>query len=287
MVRRTLLPCLLLCALVLPGCVEAEESWELDRKGGGTYALVVRWNADLWRRVGDILGAKVMARIAGPGFPLRPELWRDGLKDLPGVTIGDVGERDTDTGLRELHVALTFKRMEDLLGWEVLAGRRVTIEAEQPEKGASTKPLRATLTMEPIARVPVLDRIAALVEAAEKPPAKAEGAAAERDPPPLARMGLERTAAEMIWKLVRLPLGEVKLQSRVRVPGELVSKQGTPVDKETREATYTWSFADLRRVDADRTIRLRWRILSFDESPALDHPGQRDPRPRAPDGSKK
>lgn len=283
---RRLLPLLLLFALVLPGCVEAEETWDLDRKGGGAYELTLRWNADLWRRVRGVLGAKVMGRVAGEGFPLRPELWRDGLKNLPGVTIEDCSERDTDTALRELHVRVTFKRLADLLGWEVLARRTVRLEVEKPEKGSEASP-RATFTMEPIARVPVLDRIADLVEAVEKPPAKAEGAAAARDPPPLARIGIERTAADMVWRLVKLPLGKVKLTSRVRLPGDLVSRQGRPAGEETREAVYHWGFDDLRAVDTDRTIRLRWRMLAFDETPAVDHKGTKDPRPRAPDGSKR
>ncbi len=49
------------------------EEWTFDEKGGGTYALTVRWNADLWRRVEEVLGARVMERLVGRPFPLRKE----------------------------------------------------------------------------------------------------------------------------------------------------------------------------------------------------------------------
>lgn len=276
-----------LLGLMLPllaGCTEAEETWTLDRKGGGEYALTLRWDADLWRRVRGVLGAKVMRRLADPGIPLRTAQWRDGLEDLEGVTILELEEVETGTGMRELRLRARFARLEQILRWEVLAGRRVRIEPEPEAPGA---PPRATLYMEPIARVPILDKVAALVEAAEKPPPPAEGGAAERDPPPLERMGIDVAAADMVWRLVKLPLGAVRLQSRVVVPGEIQSIRGRSPAEETTEAVFAWTFADLRRVDADRTVRLRWRQRAFDETPALDHPGRRDPRARAPDGSKK
>ena len=282
--RRALLALLCCLALGFAGCTEAEEDWTLDRKGGGEYALTVRWNADLWRRVRGVLGAKVMERLAGPGFPLRVELWRDGLKNLEGVKILALEERDTDTEMRELHLRARFEKLEQILRWDVLAARRVRLETAA--KGAAGPP-RATLYMEPIARVPILDRVAALVEAVERPPPAAEGGAADRDPPPLARIGIERAAAEMVWRMVKLPLGQAALQTRVQVPGDVVSIRGQAPAEDTRAATFRWTFADLRRVDADRTVRLRWRTLAFDDSPPLDHAGQRDPRPRAPDGSKK
>lgn len=283
--RRLLLILALMPMLLgLAGCTEAEETWTFDRKGGGEYALVVRWNADLWRRVRGVLGSKVMARLAGDGFPLRAELWRDGLRDLEGVEILELEARDTDTGMRELRLRARFQKVEQILRWDVLAGRTVRIEPPSKEDGG---PARTTFYMEPIPRVPVLDQVAALVEAAENPPPAPEGAAAARDPLPLERFGIEPSAGAMVWRMVKLPLGEVRLRTRVIAPAPLASVRGRPVLDETTQADFQWTFADLRRSDADRTVRLRWDPREFDEGQALDHRGQRDPRARAPDGSRK
>ena len=44
---RRALPCLLcLLAPVLAGCVEIDEHWTFDAKGGGMYALKVAWDGD-------------------------------------------------------------------------------------------------------------------------------------------------------------------------------------------------------------------------------------------------
>lgn len=283
--RRLAVLALIPLFLGLGGCTEAEETWTFDRKGGGEYALVLRWNADLWRRVRGVLGSKVMSRLAADGFPLRTALWRDGLKDLEGVEIVELEERDTDTGMRELRLRARFQKVEQILRWDVLAGRTVRIEPGSKEGGGTP---RATLYMEPIARVPILDRIAALVEAVEKAPPAPKGPAADRDPPPLERIGIEASAAEMVWRMVRLPLGEVSLRTRIVAPGELASVRGRPVGETTKQADFTWTFADLRRADADRTVRLRWDMLDFDETRAVDHKGRKDPRAgRAPDGSRK
>ena len=266
--------------LGLAGCTEAEETWTLNRKGGGEYALVLRWNADLWRRVRGVLGAKVMRRLAGDGFPLRTELWRDGLSGLEGVEILELEERDTDTGMRELRLRARFGKLEQILRWDVLAGRRVKVE---PQEGKGGGEGRVAFSMEPIAQVPVLDRVAALVEAVEKPQPMPTGPAAERDPGPLERMGIEASAAQMVWRMVKLPLGKASLRVRVVAPDDLVSVRGRPVDERTQQADATWTFADLRRADADRTVRLRWRKREFDETPAFE----RWPARAAPAGAGK
>lgn len=282
---RALRPLLLAAVLaLLAGCTRAEETWTFDRKGGGEYALTVRWDPDLWRRVRGVLGARVMDRLAANGFPLRAALWRDGLQDREGITILELGERDVEGGQREIHLRARFERLEQMLAWDVLAGRTVRLAVPTKEAGGTP---RATLYMEPIPRVPVLDRIADLVEAVEKPPQAAEGAAAARDPPPLERAGIDRAAGAMVWKMVKQPLAAVGLRVRIVTPGDVVSVRGRPAGERTRQADFGWTFADLRRVDADRTVRVRWRPLAFDERPGVDRRGRRDPRPRAPDGSRK
>ncbi len=73
----------LLLSLVLligTGCTEVEETLSFDSKGGGTYRLVLRRDADLWQRVGGVLGKGVLARIEGRSM-------EDGLELLPGVRL--------------------------------------------------------------------------------------------------------------------------------------------------------------------------------------------------------
>ncbi len=271
--RVALLLALLLAVPLLGGCTEAEETWTLDRKGGGTYELVLRWNADLWRRVRGILGAKVMHRVARPGFPLRTELWRDGLKGLEGVKILELEARDGESGLQELRLKASFQQLSQMLRWEPLAGRTVRVTVPTAAERGKTSAPKAGLYMEPLGRVPVLDRVAALVEAVEKPPPAAEGAAALRDPPPLERMGIDRGAADMVWRMLKPQLAKIRLTSRFHLPGDLVSRRGTTVDERTREAAFTWTFADLRNPKADRTARVRWRMLVSDETRALERRG--------------
>jgi len=291
--RRSLLAPLLAVLLGLAGCVEAKEDWTFDRKGGGTYELVLRWNADLWRRAGDVLGTKVMRRMAGRGFPLRVSQLRDGLSGIDGVEIERLETRDTDTGLREIVLKVRFRHLRDLLKWDVMAGRTVRVDTDARAKGAKgakddpagdLRPARARLVMEPIARVPVLDALAALLEAEQHPPPPPPPAARPRDPLPLERLGLRREAADLVWRMLKLPLRKVRLDVHVTLPGDVISVRGRPVQGATREASFTWDFAALRKADTDRTVRLRWQMLSLDKAPVVSHVGTKDPRARRPDG---
>ncbi len=285
--RRTL-PLLLVLLAGLTGCVEAEESWNLDRKGGGTYKLVLRWNAGLWRRVGDVLGPKVMARVAGNGFPLHVSQLRDGLSGLEGVTIKRLESKGTDSGLTEIGLEVGFRHLRDLLAWEVMAGRTIRVDVKAPDAqaaGRAAGPGSARLYMEPIPRVPVLDKLAALLEAEAKPPPKAPRGAAQRDPPPLERLGLARRDAGLVWRMLKLPLEKVSLKVNVALPGDLLRVGGRPADESGRTASFDWDFAALRKAGTDRTVRLSWRMLSLDEAPRVKNEGRADPRSRRPDGS--
>lgn len=253
---RRLLPLLLGC-LLLAGCVEAEETWALDGEGGGIYALTVRWDAELWRRVGEVLGPQVMRRVATPGFPLRAAQWRDSLKDLQGVEVLALEESLEEGGVRRLSTRLKFRRVADLLRWEVLAGRRMQIEPPSGDAGARRL---ARLSMEPIVHVPVLDRVAALAEA---PPAAADPAA-PLDPPPLVRLGLDPEALRLVGAMLKPALERVVLRVRCRLPGPLVSVRGRLQAGQTDTVDFTWSFDDLRRRTTDRTVRLRWDVRDID-----------------------
>lgn len=273
--------CLMLAAALLAGCVEAEEDWTFDDKGGGVYALTLRWNADLWRRATDVLGPTVMARLEGRAFPLRAEQWRDGLAGLPGVEILELAERDTDTGLREIALRARFEHMSDLLRWEVLARRSVRVEIE-PQAGegedADEAPPRCRFSMQPVARVPVLDRIAALLDAEERPPPPAEGPAATRDPPPLERLGLDRGAAEMVWRMAKQPLQSVRLRLRFHLPGVVVRRNGKPARDASKDVEIGYDFPKLRKRDSDRAVRFTWQMRAFDRAPLVEHVGDADPR---------
>ena len=138
-----------------------------------------------------------MERLVGRPFPLRKEQIADGLKGLPGVKVASLTEGDTDTGLRELATVVQFERLDALLRWELLARRTFRLEPylKPGEKESREKPAICKFYMEPVAQVPVLDRVGALLNAAESPPPKAEGPPAARDPGPLGRLGLERESA--------------------------------------------------------------------------------------------
>ena len=256
-----------LACLLLAGCVEAEEVWTLDGEGGGTYALSVQWDADLWRRVGEVLGPTVMRRFADPGFPLRAAQWRDGLRGLAGVEIVSLEETAGEGGARRIATTLKFRRVEDVLRWELLAGRRVRIQPPDPAGG--DRPV-ATWAMEPLARVPILDAVAAVAEAEARPPPPAGAGPAELDPPPLARLGLDRTAAGLVAAMLRPALERAVLRVRLELPGRVVGLRGQPAGDVGPTAAFSWSFADLRLAATDRTVRCRWEVRDIDRVPAVD-----------------
>ncbi len=259
----------------LTGCVEAEETWTLDAKGGGTYELVLRWNADLWRRVEEVVGAQAMRRFAGHGFPLRPAQIRDGLKGLEGVEITRLEEGQTDTGLRELALTVRFRRLADLLRWEVIAGRTLEVGREDLRPGEpESTPRHVRFHMEPIARVPVLDRLAALLEAEARPPPEPPRGLAERDPGPLERLGIDRAAATLVHRMLKPPLTRVRLQVNVITPSPLVSVGGERRRGSDTRAAFRWDFAALRDAKTDRRVRLRWRMRERDVAPEARNAGR-------------
>jgi len=260
--------------------VEAEEDWRFDAKGGGTYALTVRWNADLWRRVGEVLGPKVMASLSGRAFPLRKAQWADGLKGLDGVEVLSLAESDTDTGLREISARVKFRALEDLLAWEVLARRTMRVASDEPDDDAGVaRPSKevaiCNFYMEPIAHVPVLDRVGALLNALDRPPPPAEGAAAARDPGPLDRLGLESDAAELVWHMVKLPLAGARLRVQVHVLGEIIEEDGHLRLNRGRVLKREWDFAALRKGETKRTVHFAWRPRSLDVAPFAKQRGDR------------
>jgi hypothetical protein len=268
----------------LGGCAEVEEQWVLGEKGGGTWTLSLRWNADLWRRVRGVLGPAVTDRLRGRALPLRPQAWRDSLAGVEGVTIVECEERDTDTGMRELRVQLRFEKLRALMQWELMRRRTVRVETRPAPGAAENDPPLCRFAMEPIARVPVLDPLAALLEARDNPPPAAEGAAAARDPSPLARLGLEEEAAGLVWKMVKPQLDKVRLRFAFRPPFGIESIRDLAVARGTEEAVFDFDFAALRDPRTDRTAVFTWQMRAFDEAPLVVQQGDRDPRARGPEG---
>ena len=262
---------LIFLALGLGGCVEVDEHLVLDGKSGGTYSLSVRWNAELWRRASEHLPKATQRRLEGHPFPLREAAWRDGLRDLDGVEVVALTSDRPGGGWRRLSVELGFERLEDLLRWEVLARRSVALTVER--KGTrDDAPRVATLSMDPIPFVPVLDPVAAVLAAEDAPPPKAEGLRAHRDPPPLQRLGLEREAAGDLWRWVGPQVRKALFRFRVTVPGALQQFGGRAA--EGQEGAREIDFAALGDPRTDRRIEAVWRVRTLDDTPEVDHEGE-------------
>jgi hypothetical protein len=256
-------------AALLCGCVEAEEAWTLDGRGAGTYALTVRWDASLVARVGAIVGGEALRRLEGRGFPLREEAVRESLEGLDGVAVEEVAVTDLDGGRRELRARVRFRRIADLLAWEVFARRAVRVQRSAEE---------ATWAMDPLAHVPVLGPLVEFARTRGLGAAAGEGA--EDEASPLARLGVREEDAELLGTMLRPHLQAVRFRFRVRTPGPVTSAFGRTPEEETSEAAGEVSFADLV-AGRDRRVRVAWRPRSLDAVPLVEHPG--DPPATADD----
>lgn len=266
----------LLLSLVLligTGCTEVEETLSFDSKGGGTYRLVLRRDADLWQRVGGVLGKGVLARIEGRPFPLSAAAWRGAVEGVEGVTAAEIVEEDAGKGMRELRVVLEFASLEALLRVEPLARRSCEVTVKPVSKGSKVR--MAELSMTPITALPVLDPLAALLNAIEAPPAEAAERASRRDPTPLRRLGVDKGEADMLRRLLDPALAKVRLRFRVEVPGTVLRVDGRSVGGSEEHGEQAFTFADLRSPETDRRVRVAWRVRELDAPPAARHKGDR------------
>ncbi len=267
---------MLIAALALAGCVEATEKWEIESGGSGTYDLTVRWQADLWRRVGEVLGDRAMEGIHGAPFPMRKAQWWDGLAGLKGVEIVSLTTEAQDRGWRKLAVKLRFKRVADVFQWEVLSRRGARFVVEKPEGGEDDDARICRMEMKPLVDVPVLDPLAALLNAIDNPPPLEEAADGEerrKDAPPLQRLGIDRTDGELVWRMLKPELAKVKLRFELSTPGIILSKDGRRDSSESLSTSFEFDFAALRDAKTDRRLRCSWRVRPFDEPPALVNAG--------------
>jgi hypothetical protein len=253
-----------LAALAAAGCVETEEAWTFDSTGAGTYALTVRWNADVWSRVGGIFGADALRRVEGRSFPLHADEWRDGLRGLEGVTVEALAEKDLPGGVREISVHLRFRRVQDLLKWEVLSRRSIRIDRQEDGN--------VRLRMEPLARVAVVDRLAAIQAVRDGTP----GGTGRLPPPVLADLGVREEDAQLVATMLKPYLDRMHFTFSIETPGPMRTIGDAPVADEKTKATFEFTFDDFVK-GRDRSLRCTWRPLALDRPPSVEHVGDAAP----------
>lgn len=257
--RRILTPlAVLLGALLLAGCVEIEERWTFEPTGAGEYALTLRYDADLLRRVTGVVGEAALREVAGRPFPLGRAALEATLARAEGVTVHALEDTLEAGGWRRVHLRLGFARVADLLRWEPLAGRAFHARSEDREGG-----LRTRLTMRPIDDLPVLDPLLALLaEAGRERPDPPPGAPAE--PGPRERLGLAPAQAEWLEDLLRRALAGVRLAVIVQAPGEILAAGARGAVDPDGAVRQVWDVDALRQGRAVRGVDLAWRRRQLD-----------------------
>ncbi|MHC5011053.1 MAG: hypothetical protein ACYTG6_08905, partial [Planctomycetota bacterium] len=236
--------------------------------GAGTYALRVRWHADLRRRLTAIVGPEAMARCEGRAFPLDAATWREGLEACENVVIEALEEVEAEGGWREISLRIRFTRLEDLLAWELLSRRtfdlrfvsRATgdeVTAERVEEGD-----HAELRMQPFTHLPVLDPLARALEALAAGDPRTPEASSRQEASPFDRWGVERARADRVQTILAPQLETVRLTVTVRPSGAVTHVGGVLVDTPD-EAVFALDFDAIRRRE-DRAIRMRWRPRLLD-----------------------
>jgi hypothetical protein len=253
--RPVLVPLLAGLLLALAGCVEVEERLAFEREGNGTYALTLRWNADVLGRVREAVGERAMTAFEGRALPLRADEWRETLRALDGLKVVMLEESVEDGGWKVLRLELAFQSLEDLRRWE-LFGRR-TLEVTSRDD-----PRRGRLVMQPFTRLTLLDPLLELLAARRG--GLPEGAPG--DPGPLARLALEPPTVDLVERLLTPHLARVSLASTVAVAGQVVSAGERAASQEPRAARFAWTWADLV-AGAARVVELDWTPGEFDRVP--------------------
>jgi len=271
---RRLAPSLLFLLLALPlaGCVEVEEDLGLSADGSGSYDLRIAWDAALLKRLVDLAGPEAAARLAGRPFPLRLEDWRDSLADRPGLEVRTLALDVEEGGRRVLRVFVRFRRLEDLLGWDLFARRSFAVRRETT--GVSVE-------MDPLARVPFLDPLAQALRLREAPAPADPTPAPELDPPPFERLGVPRHRVDLAAALLAPLLGDVRLSFRVRPPGELLTV-GAGGERTEHGARFVLDLETLSE-RSDRRMRLVYEPKPLDPVPEIEHQGDA-PQPSDPMG---
>ena len=275
---RLLLPLVAVLALACTGCVEAEETLEIDADGGGRYRLVLRWNADLWRRVGDAVGDRARRALATPSVPMKASAWRDALEPIPGIEIVQLEEQVEDGGWKRLDVELRFQRLKDLWRFEFLGRRKLTVGLAPGTTEGGTR--KARIEMGLMKRFPVLDPVAALVRAERKRTARApEGV--RGDPDLMKRLGLSRERIQLVWDLAGPAIEEARLTFRLAVPRGVQERLEGASEQRADSTTWTIGFGDLQSEEAPRSLWMTWQPRGTDTIPKFVHPKPKKARAAA------
>lgn len=248
-------------ALALGGCVEVDERLALEREGNGTYALALRWNADVLARVRETLGARAMAALEGRAFPLRADEWRETLRGVDGVKVVSLEESVEEGGWRALRLELAFASLDDLRRWELFGRRTLQVSA-------TSDPRRGRLVMQPFAQIPLLDPLLELLAARRAGlPEAAPG-----DPGPLARLGLAPESLDLVERLLTPHLARLSLASTLVPAGRVFSAGAGAAGFDAREARFAWSWSDLV-AGAARLVEVDWSPGEFDKVPVVEWTG--------------
>ncbi len=267
---------LLSVGLASAGCLQVDERWVFDDRGGGGVELVIDHDAALLAQVRATIGERALATLGAREVPLTIDAWRDLLADAEGVEVLalEEGAIEDGGGRRRFRLALRFEGIEHLARIEPFAARPWRLVG--PDAGATGNARRARLEVHPFRRIPLIDPWLALR-------AGAKGAdAASRDEPDargiLARLGIERDRAERLDAILAVRAREIRLACEVEVPGRLLEVAGERADSGTT-ARSDFDIAALADANRDRALRIAWRVGELDRVIPFESPGD-DPRPR-------
>lgn len=269
--------CLLLAAGVLCGCVDVEERWTLEATGRGEYGLSLRYDADLLRRITGVVGESAVRRLEGRAFPIRPQDLGETLACLPGLEVLELREDMEPGGWRRITLRVGFERLEQLLAWEVLAGRAIEAGRTTTPSDAATPAARARLSMRPIDDVPLLDPLIDLMDEVERPPAQDSGGA-PTEPGTLEQLGVAPAAAGLVADLLKVALAQTRVAVVVRVPGPVLAVGGIGRRADDDAVHFEWDLAALRSGTTSRGVELDWRLRELDEVITAAQAGD-EPRP--------
>ncbi len=180
-------------------------------------------------------------------------------------------------GWRRITLRVGFERIEQLLAWEVLAGRAVQAGRATTPSDATAPGARARLAMRPIDDIPLLDPLIDLMDEIERPPARETGGAAPEQST-LEQLGVAPAAAGLVGDLLRAALAQARVAVVVRVPGPVLQVGGIGRRGDDDTVHFEWDLAALRSSATPRGVELEWRLRELDEVVTAAQAGD-EPRP--------
>ncbi len=268
-----------LALTTLAACAEVDEVWRFRDGGGGRYQLTVRYNGDLLRQIREVVGEARLRQLSPRPLPFDVAIWRRTLARVKGLNVKSCEEKTLDGGMIELSADVEFDSLRAMLHWEFLSCR--TTSLVNAEVDGET---RQTLTMNPLARLPVLRTGLSWWRLTEKSNdekrTSAEGATDDKDELPTS-VGARRTAraavklpahtVAMLRQMIAPHLKQIRLSTTFHVPGTWTDRGRGAADEEggTR-ATFT---APHIIAAMPPQLRMTWRPTSFAKIAPLHHMG--------------